>query len=359
MAKISAYSRLDQTVHKLAFSGGLAQTAADIEDSLYKKRFQDIPVRAPIFITSLPRAGTTILLTAMAHLPHLATHLYRDMPFLMAPMLWSKLSGGFRKDTTMGERAHGDGIKVGYDSPEAFEEVIWKAFWTNHFTDSHIALGKATHRSEAGEAFLRRHIQKIIALRCPEAPQDGRYISKNNANISRLPLLFEIFPDAKIIVPVRDPLTHAASLLRQHQNFLKQHAEDAFVRRYMEDIGHFEFGALHRPIRFPESDAALAGLDAETLDYWLTYWVSAFTYLKDSFADDARVHFVSHEGICQPGNPGLVEMLTFAELEAGPHMTEIAGEFRDVPARAIDLPHDAGLLATARDLYANLTRMEV
>ena len=27
------------------------------------------------------------------------------------------------------ERAHGDGMTIGYDSHEAFEEVLWRAFW--------------------------------------------------------------------------------------------------------------------------------------------------------------------------------------------------------------------------------------
>ena len=33
-----------------------------------------------------------------------------------------------RGDTELKERAHGDGIKVSTESPEAFEEVFWKTF---------------------------------------------------------------------------------------------------------------------------------------------------------------------------------------------------------------------------------------
>jgi len=98
-------------------------------DSLQGTGFDvdDVEVEAPIFITSLPRAGTTILLAALNSVPQLATHLYRDMPFVMAPLLWSRLSGRFRKQAVLQERAHGDGIAIGYDSPEAFEEVIWRS----------------------------------------------------------------------------------------------------------------------------------------------------------------------------------------------------------------------------------------
>src|SRR5690606_32429756 len=77
------------------------------------------------------------------------------------------------------------------------------------------------------------------------------YCSKNNANIARLSYLLKTFPECRIVVPIRRPESHAASLLRQHQNFLKLQADDNFVLRYMRDIGHFEFGQIHKPIQFP------------------------------------------------------------------------------------------------------------
>ena len=61
----------------------------------------------------------------------------------------------------------------------------------------------------------------------------GRYISKNNGNIARLDLIVALFPAGEILVPLRRPLDQAASLLKQHLNFLKQHSESDFTRRYM------------------------------------------------------------------------------------------------------------------------------
>ncbi len=77
---------LDRLVHRIAFAKSSVQiAAAEIEDSLFRRDLEAVDVGGPIFITSLPRAGTTILLTASAAAPELATHLYRDMPFVMAP----------------------------------------------------------------------------------------------------------------------------------------------------------------------------------------------------------------------------------------------------------------------------------
>lgn len=352
MAKLNAYSRLDQTVHRIAFSSRALQLSmADMEDSMFAKDLAGITVRRPIFVTALPRAGTTILLTALAHLPGLATHLYRDMPFLMAPMLWARLSKGFRKESALAERAHGDGIQVGYDSPEAFEEVIWKAFWPGHYREDGIALWDETARNREGEAFLSRHMAKIIALRC--GPAGGRYISKNNGNVARLPLLRAIFPDADIVIPVREPLAHAASLLRQHENFLRQHAEDPFVRRYMADIGHFEFGALHRPVLFPDLAARTEGLTPADLDYWLGYWLAAYTHLQRL---DSGPIFVSHERQCTAGRAEMAALCDRLGLEPGAHLDAVAAEFRPVPERP--LPEDAvpaARLAEARRLYDELT----
>lgn len=351
----SAYSGVDQMVHNLAFGAkGLQLSMAEMEDRRFRKRLEGIETDRPVFITSLPRAGTTILLTALAHMPGLATHLYRDMPFVMAPMLWARLSRSFRKQGAMAERAHGDGIEVGFDSPEAFEEVIWKAFWPGHYRADRITLWDAADRNPEGEAFLRRHMAKIIALRC-ETTRGARYISKNNGNVARIPLLQALFPEGRIVVPVRDPLSHAASLLRQHENFLRQHGEDDFVRRYMADIGHYEFGALHRPIAFPDFPRLLEALPEARrrpahLDYWMAYWVAAFRHLQ---AQQGLI-FIGHEAVRAHPRAVMGDLCERIGLAPGPHMDEIVAEFSPVRDRPVahDLPPD--LLDEARALHARL-----
>ena len=254
MAALNAYSALDRFVHRIAFlHPGVQIAAADIEDRLFARDLDGIEIGAPIFITSLPRAGTTILLAALDSIPEVATHIYRDMPFVLAPLLWSRLCGRFRRQAVLHERAHGDGIAIGYDSPEAFEEVIWRCFWPEHFDSQGITLWSATEANADAREFMTRHFRKIVALRCKHAARPSLRLRKNNANIARLDLIAEMFPTAAVLVPLRSPLAHAGSLRRQHENFLRLHGEDAFTLRYMADIGHYEFGALHRPIRFQES----------------------------------------------------------------------------------------------------------
>ncbi len=346
------YSRLDRLVHRLAFASPSVQlAAADIEDSIFGSDLDGVPLDRPIFVTSLPRAGTTVLLKALTRMPSVAAHTYRDMPFVMAPLIWSRMSGPFRSADRVGERAHGDGVTVGYDSPEAFEEVIWRTFWPQHYGADSIALWRATDRDPEGEAFLARNMRKIIALRCGAQASSGRYVSKNNANIARLPLLAQAFPDARIVVPVRDPLEHAASLRRQHLNFLTQHADAPFVRRYMQDIGHFEFGALHRPIAFPGFREMAEGLDPGGIDYWLVYWIAAFEHIAST---DVNLRIVSHEGLGEGGPDAVAQLCDWIGLEPGAHLEAMAAEFRPVVARASDLGEDQGLRRRAEALRDRL-----
>ena len=342
-------------MHKIAFAAPSVQlAAADIEKAVFGAQFDAASATRPIFITSLPRAGTTVLLEAFHRLPGIATHLYRDMPFVMAPILWSRISKNFRMEAKLSDRAHGDGLQVGYDSPEAFEEVLWRAFWPAKYALDHIDLWTAEDAQEEAAVFLRDHIRKIVALRCPEQMAKGRYVSKNNGNIARIDLIPQIFPDADILVPLRRPLDHAASLLKQHLNFLDQHARDTFTRKYMEDIGHYEFGALHRPIRFSGLEALLEGRDSRTLDYWLAYWISAFDHVD---ARRSAVTIVPYEVLCETGAAGFVALCAGLGISDASAVSRASEIFRPVMAYAwAEREADATLRARAEALYARLTR---
>jgi hypothetical protein len=236
------------------------------------------------------------------------------MPCLTAPILWNRLAGGTMRRVERHERAHGDGLEIDLDSPEAFEEVIWKLFWPEKFRGPSIALWRADDRKDEAEQFLRRHMDKVTRARRVQGRGDtaggARYCSKDNTNIARIPYLLEAFPGCRIVVPVRRPESHAASLLRQHRNFLTQQAEDDFVRRYMRDIGHFEFGLIHKPIRFPGFDADRH--DPETGDYWLHYWIHACREVLEHRADCI---LVSQDGLRSSPQETMTTLCDALDLE--------------------------------------------
>ena len=336
----------DRMIHALAFSGPRTlSVSAKLDDRLFAGRIEAVPWVPPVFITSLARGGTTALLNALHGHPGLATHLYADMPFLGAPLLWSKLRRS-KRTVIERERAHGDGMQIGLDSPEAFDEVFWHHFWPEKYSDDAIALWRAEDEKPAATAFFKRHFRKIVSLRRPDSGEAARYLSKNNANIARLDLLPKMFPGSAIIVPLRHPAAHAASLFRQHTRFLQIHASDPFALRYMRDIGHFEFGQLHRPLEFGSVVAGQLGPDHP--DYWLGYWLDAMRVVSQH---RDTVIFVTQDDLRSAPQQTLRALADKLGLSPVPNAQ---GHFRaepDVPPRG---RFDADLLAEAEALYHQL-----
>lgn len=349
------YSILDRLIHRIAFlNTSLQFTAADIEQHAFSGSYEGVNTAKPIFITSLPRAGTTLMLEALYRLPSLATHTYRDMPFVMAPVFWSRLSSAFRKRSELMERAHGDGMQVGLDSPEAFEEILWHAFWPEKYGNTHINIWNMSDVKEEVTTFIIDHMKKIISLRCPDRKEDGRYISKNNGNIARIDLIKQMFPDARLLIPVRNPLEHSASLLRQHHNFIKMYQSEPFVRRYMRDIGHFEFGDLHKPIAFPGLDTWISKWDPKSINYWLAYWIAAYEYVLDR-RDSAIL--VSYEQTCINARSGLSEICEQLGVDTEGMLDSIAALFHHPPhAQANHDRVDPVLRENAKELHHALLK---
>ncbi|HET8705979.1 MAG TPA: sulfotransferase, partial [Pseudomonadales bacterium] len=276
------YSRLDRMIHGLAFSTKTAQIAlADMEDRSYASQLKDISAENAVFVTSLPRAGTTLLLETLEASSEFCSHTYRDMPFLLMPLFWSKMASRFHQESAPQERAHGDGMLVSVDSPEAFEEIIWATFWKEQYGKETVTPWDPRLKHEEFEHFLKQHFKKIILLRHAN-PSQGRYLSKNNMNIARLSYLAKTLPQASLIVPFRKPLQHAASLLKQHQNFLAIHKEDPFARKYMRDIGHYDFGENLKPINFNDWREKYPQLIPTQLEFWLRYWLEGYTHIQSN-----------------------------------------------------------------------------
>lgn len=285
---MAKYSALERALHRLALgSTTVGEMQFDIECSLAK------PVAEArgehVFVTGLARAGTTILMRSIYGSGSFGTLTYRDMPFVMAPNLWKRLHGWSSRDITSDERAHGDGILVDADSPEALEEVFWRVFLGGLYLDEDTK-GLSPHEvpADVAEKF-RKYVQLIL-----KKSHSSRYLSKNNNNILRISGLLETFPEAKILVPFRHPTTHAQSLLRQHNRFMTD--QDNFTRSYMEWLAHHEFGPGHRPFAFDELPNNTA--TQTDLTYWLDLWASVYGYLFKTYHSTPRLRFVCYEEMC-------------------------------------------------------------
>jgi hypothetical protein len=351
------YGRLDRLLHRVAFATTWAQRGtADIEERLFRKELAAVELGPPVLITGLPRAGTTILLEILAGSSTFASHTYRDMPFVLCPLLWNRLSKPFQRQGAPRERAHGDGIQLSADSPEAFEEVLWQRFWPQHYRGSTIATWPRCDEAEFLE-FFRSHMRKIVTLRARDKPTATRYVSKNNLNVARIPAVLDACSDATVLVPFREPVQHAVSLLRQHERFLAMHTEDAFARRYMADIGHFDFGANLKPINFGGWMNGRSIQEAHELGFWLDYWIATYQHVQKNAAHD-RLHLICFEALGAALDlKQLADCLGLLEpdsLQAG------AKRLRPAKMHEVD---QAGLnpsqVAKATDLYEQMRRESI
>lgn len=330
------YSFLDRLLHRIAFATPKLQIDfAEAEDEKFFRPAMAAVVSRPVFITAMPRSGTTLLLNITAATGVFAHHTYRDMPFLFTPIAWRRFSQGFQRKDTPHERAHGDGMMVGLDSPEAFEEMLWKAFWPQQYAKDRILPWPL----EGGAEFLgffKRHMVKLGATASADKPT-RRYASKNNFNIARIGWLRRAFPDAVIIVPFREPVEHAASLLRQHLSFLELHSHDAFARDYMAGIGHFDFGASLKPIDF---DGWIDGSTAnpKELAFWLAYWRAAYGHCLRQHAGDAVLF--DYDQFCAEPTRGLQE---FAAAVGEPSILQAASGLNSVGAPRRHAPDLSGI----------------
>lgn len=301
------YSLLERILYRIAFLTKSSQIAiADFEEIIFAKDLKNCRLKKPIFITALPRTGTTLLLNLCSQQKEFASHTYRDMPFILIPMLWSRITASFQKAEAFQERAHGDGVLVNVDSPEAFEEMLWIAFWSKQYLSDRIIPWSSNCESDTLIDFFnfyQKHMRKIIALRQNSNNTVMRYISKNNNNIARLDLLIKLFPDATLLIPFRHPLQHAASLLRQHQNFLELHSKDGFACDYMKAIGHFDFGKNLKPIDFDGWLKNIKSLNSNTLLFWIKYWVSVYGYINTKA--DEKIFLLSYDELCCSPQKGL------------------------------------------------------
>lgn len=289
------YGRLDRLLHHLALGAESVRALSfDVNQAFAPSGERPDRQQAHVFVTGLARSGTSILLDVLFRSGDFETLTYRHMPFVLAPNLWARLNRSHRYSAKGIERAHGDGIRVDFDSPEAFEEVFWITFCRKYIQSKGINIQSEEDVSEEILVKFERFVRNVISS-SGDGRSDKRYLSKNNNNIVRLHALRRAFPRAHILIPFRNPVDHARSLFRQHQRFCQMQSADSYTRKYMNWLAHHEFGLDHKPFLVPHIESTLR-YDPSDINYWLSYWINIHQYLINSVPD--RSIFICHDSLC-------------------------------------------------------------
>jgi hypothetical protein len=149
------YTLVGRLLHRVAFASPVVQlTAAQLERAAFGTAYGPFTAARPVFVTSLPRAGTALLLDALDRLPATSTQTSQDLPFVMAPLLWARLRGGVKPSIPANSLLPGDTEH----GPETCEEVFWRTSWPEKYTSSRIPLWGEEDFKPAARAFLSEHM---------------------------------------------------------------------------------------------------------------------------------------------------------------------------------------------------------
>jgi hypothetical protein len=285
------YTILSKTLHHLALgSNFIPEMLHDIEVAIFKKKIKIDQFKTHIFICGLPRSGTTILMRSLYETNKFASLTYRDMPFVLLPNIWSKISRRVKTNVKK-ERAHKDSIEVNIDSPEALEEVFWRVKLEKKYIQQNKLIPHEV------DQFTLNEFKSFVSLILYKYKKEN-YLSKNNNNILRIENIIQAFPDCLILIPFRDPLQQANSLLNQHIHFSKIQNRDKFIKKYMSYLAHYEFGLDHRPFIFSKNH--YFDQNKNSISYWLEQWINTYSYLiQEKFLQRKNIIYVNYEHLCK------------------------------------------------------------
>ncbi len=310
------YSYIQKFLHDFVLSiKFINKSLFELEKIIYLKNLE-IKDQSHIFITGLPRSGTTSLLNFMYSSNQYASLTYKNIPFVLSPH-FSKLFN--KKNISRKERLHGDGIDYDINSPEALDEI----FFNND------------------EEFIKNELVNYIQLILLSENKD-KYLSKNNLNFKRIDLIHSILPHSVFLIPIREPLQQAYSLLNQHLHFSQLQKEDDFIRRYINYLGHNEFGLDHKPWNNPIHFKYL-----NNINYWLEQWRLFYEYIYDKYQSYENCHFVIYEKL---NNSNYVEMLV-KKLNLEKHKNVNLNYFKNSNKKEIDIKYDESNYNKANLIY--------
>ena len=310
------YSGIQKFLHDLVLSKKfINKSLFELEKIIYLKD-KDIKNQSHIFITGLPRSGTTSLLNFIYSSDHYASLTYKNMPFILSPN-FSKLFN--KKNILKKKRLHGDGISYDINSPEALDEI----FFNNE------------------EEFIKNELVNYIQLILLSESKD-KYLSKNNLNFKRIDLINSILPNSIFLIPIREPLQHTYSLLNQHLNFSQLQKGNDFIRRYMNYLGHNEFGLNHKPWNNP-----INFKDLNDINYWLEQWCLFYQDILKNYQSYDNCFFIIYEELTNQNYlKVLLEKIYFNQVE-----NLNLNYFKNSNKKEIDIDCAKDIYENAKDIY--------
>jgi len=180
---------------------------------------EDVPVASPLFITGLPRSGTSILHEVLG-----------QDPGSRVPLAWEALhpcpppeTASYQSDPRIQRAEEEERLwveivpeydrmhEMGAEIPVECVRVMAHEFCSDELAGRHIVPSYGNWLSTADLSSSYRYYRRILKLLSWKAPGE-RWVLKSPSHLGQLEALLRAFPDARVVQTHRDPLKVMASV---------------------------------------------------------------------------------------------------------------------------------------------------
>ncbi len=229
----------------------------------------------------MARSGTTFLTHLLDSSNYFSTFKYKYLPFYRTPIFWNYINDLFYLSKKKRQRLHGDNLQVNINSPDSFEELIWKNFLEDYSSKGYWQKVEHDEISDLPKN-LDLFIKKIIYIN-----KRNRYLSKNNNNIFRIKYLLKKYPDSKIIIVIRNPVDLAFSSAKVHFKFLKYHETIKNFSEELSELGHYEFGFQRKMFNLRgNKQLNLQNIRLKTIRSYLERYQDLLNFIIENYSNE-------------------------------------------------------------------------
>ncbi len=243
----------------------------------------------------MARSGTSFLTHLLNSSNYFSTFKYKNLPFYKTPIFWSYIHNLFYLGQKKRQRLHGDNLKIDINSPDSFEELIWKNYLEDYDLKGYWQKMEYDQFNELSKN-LDIFIKKVIHIN-----KASRYLSKNNNNIFRVKYLLDKFSNSKVIIVIRNPVDLAFSSARVHLKFLKYHKTIKNFSEELSELGHYEFGFQRRMFNLRENELLVKkNIRFKTIKLYLEKYVDLLSFINKNYSkeiNDKKIVILNYDNL--------------------------------------------------------------
>jgi hypothetical protein len=204
---------------------------------------EDEVIVEPVFVTGLPRSGTTIMQEILGADPSSRVVEMWEARFPCPPPAPGDPTPDpriARADAlvTMQDRITPEWAsmhKVGGNLPVECIEFTYASFVSDAFSASFQVPSYSAYVAKTGQRYAFWWHRRVLKL-LQSTGRPGRWLLKGPTHLPVLPTLFETYPDAKIVLMLRDPVKAIASVVDVCGTLFWMRSDDPFSG---DSYGHF------------------------------------------------------------------------------------------------------------------------